>query len=313
MASSTVLREEEEEVELWSVSRSKQKKAQSKPNQGASIPLLVVLALVALFLVMFATPSNNEGNKGAGRAHPGGALEEESKRGLFASAGDFIKNIVSEKAPVTLHHDFSRGLSEWTTMALNGASSPVDDPHDWKHPTTPSLVAPGSLRLWSKSTLLKNYQMDFSGEIEKRSLSWVFRATDAKNYYGAKLTITKPGPLPNAGLIHYVMLNGHELDRVQLPLPITLERGKDYRVRVAVNDDHFITYLNGRIISSWTDERLGRGGVGFFADNNDQQKVAWVNLSERDSFLGQMMAHFSLLVVPGFTPGITTAFPPDLP
>jgi hypothetical protein len=86
---------------------------------------------------------------------------------------------------------------------------------------------------------------------------------------------------------------------VQLPLPLTLERGGNYKVRVSVQDDHFITYINGQVISSWSDKRLHRGGVGFFADEDDTQQVAWVSLSERDSFLGKMLAHFSLFLMPG--------------
>jgi hypothetical protein len=141
--------------------------------------------------------------------------------------------------------------------------------------------------------------MEFSGQIEKRSLSWAFRARDEKNYYATKLLITKPGPLPNAGLIRYVVMDGREWDRVQLPLPLTLERGGSYRVRVSIQDDRFITYLNGQVISSWSDKRLHRGGVGFFDDEQDRQKVAWVSLSERDSFLGKMLTYFSLIVMPG--------------
>ena len=95
------------------------------------------------------------------------------------------------------------------------------------------------------------------------------------------------------------MVNGHEWDRVQLPLPLTLERGGKYRVRVNIQGDRFVTYLNGQVVSSWSDKRLRRGGVGFFADEDDAQQVAWVSLSERDSFLGRMLAHFSLFVMPG--------------
>jgi hypothetical protein len=39
--------------------------------------------------------------------------------------------------------------------------------------------------------------------------------------------------------------------------------------------------------------------VGFFADEDDGQQVSWVSISERDSFMGRMLAHFSLLVWPG--------------
>ena len=237
----------------------------------------------------------NGGSRGGG-IHAGSA-DPNTHEGLFERASSSIGELVRESAPVTLHHDFSLGLTDWTTAALKTTSN-VDDPHDWKIPTAPTLVAPGSLRIWNRSTTMQNYQMEFQGEIEKRSLSWAFRATNAANYYAAKIVITKPGPLPNAGLIHYAMLNGHEFDRVQLPLPVTLERGENYEVRVSVQDDHFVTFLNGQAISSWTDARLKRGGIGFFADNDDEQRVSWVNLSERDSFVGRMLAHFSLFVIP---------------
>jgi hypothetical protein len=99
-------------------------------------------------------------------------------------------------------------------------------------------------------------------------------------------------------LVRYLVMNGRESDRVQLPLPLTLERGGNYRVRMSVQDDRFITYLNGQVISSWSDKRLHRGGVGFFDDADDPQHVAWVSVSERDSILGKVLAHFSLIVFP---------------
>jgi hypothetical protein len=95
------------------------------------------------------------------------------------------------------------------------------------------------------------------------------------------------------------MVNGHEWERVQMSLPLTLERGGNYRVRVTVQDDHFVTFVNGQAISTWNDKRLRHGGVGFFADDEDAQRVSWVSVSERDSLLGRMLAHFSLIVMPG--------------
>ena len=306
MAAANVLREEDDEAELWSVLRSRQKQAARRgnsANQTASV--FAFLALAALLVAMLMLPGGRNG--GSGGAFPGGRADPGTRPGLFARAGDSISALVRDSAPVTLHHDFRAGLAEWTTAALQTGSK-VDDPHDWKVPGAPSIVPSGSLRLWSRSTALQNYQMEFQGQIERRSLSWAFRASNAANYYAAKIVITKPGPLPNAGLVHYAVLNGHETDRVQLPLPLTLARGENYRVRVSVQDDRFVTYLNGQAVSSWTDKRLTRGGVGFFADDDDQQRVAWVNLSERDSFLGRMLARFSLFVIPQapfLTPGST--------
>jgi len=294
LASANALREEEDEQEIWSVSRTRQKQAARGNSSSQTASIFAFLTLGALLIAMLMLPGNSASR---GSAFPTGSPDPGTHEGLIARASNSIGEMVRDSAPVTLHHDFRGGLSDWTTAALK-AGSQVDDPHDWKIPAAATLVAPGSLRIWTRSTSLQNYQMEFQGQIEKRSLSWAFRASNAANYYAAKIVITKPGSLPNAGLIHYAMLNGHEFDRVQLPLPLTLERGENYRVRVSVQDDHFVTYLNGQAISSWTDARLKRGGVGFFADNDDEQRVSWVNLSERDSFMGRMLAHFSLIVIP---------------
>ncbi len=219
-------------------------------------------------------------------------------------ASDFVTDLVRQRVPITLHHDFRTGLQDWTTVALGAAGklnevrNSVDDPHTLASLSVPELIRPGSLRIWDRSVNLQNYQMEFLGEMDKKSLSWAFRAKDEKNFYALKIVISKPGPQPNAGLVRYVMMNGKEWDRVQQPLFLSLERGVNYRVRMSVQDDHFITYLNGQVISSWTDKRLHRGGVGFFSEDDDTQKVAWVSLSERDSFMGRMLSHFSLIVLP---------------
>jgi len=292
LASAQALRDEEE-AELWTVSKSKKKAAPrqtSSAGQAASVfAFLVVGGLLVAALML-------PGGSGGGSAFPPVSLDPAVKRGLFQRIGDSISDVVRSKAPITLHQDFQNGWNGWTAAIPHTIDDPrrssVDDPR--------SMTASAPvLRIWSRSTALQNYQMEFSSTIEKKSLSWAFRATDAKNYYATKILITKPGPLPNAGLVRYLVLNGHEWDRVQLPLPLTLQRGGNYRVRVSVQDDHFITYLNGQVISSWSDKRLLRGGIGFFDDVEDPQKVAWVNLSERDSFMGRMLAHFSLFVMPG--------------
>lgn len=294
LASAQVMREEEDEQELWTVSRSRKKHAAANALPSNQASIVAFLTLAALLVAMLMLP--NSGSTAAGTAFPAASADPGTHASLFTRAGNALSGLVREHAPVTLHHDFREGLQGWTTVALG---SKVDDPRDWKVPSAPSLVAPGTLRLWSRSTSLHNYQMEFQAQLERRSLSWAFRASNQANYYAAKIQISRPGPQPNADLVRYVVLNGKESDRVQLPLPLTLQRGGNYQVRVAVQDDRFVTYLNGQAISSWTDTRLTHGGVGFFSDDDDQQKIAWVNLSERDSFMGRMLAHFGLFLVPG--------------
>src|SRR5262249_27339594 len=293
LASAQALRDEED-LEHWSVAKHKdKKKGQARrmiatPSQTASVFAFLTVGGLLVAALMLPGP-------GPGTAFPPVSLDPAVKRGLFQRIGDSVGEVIRSRAPITLHQDFRAGWTGWTTTSLHKAADPrggrVDDPR-WLSAAAPVL------RIWSRSTALQDYQMEFAGQIERKSLSWAFRATDEKNYYATKILITKAGPLPNAGLVRYVVMNGREWDRVQLPLPLTLERGANYRVRVSVQDDHFITYLNGQVISSWSDKRLHHGGVGFFEDVDDPQKVAWVNLSERDSFMGRMLAHFSLIVPP---------------
>jgi hypothetical protein len=296
LASARVMREEDDEQELWSVSKKNNKR--ELPRSGSpsgQTSAVAFLALAALVIAMVMLPKS-----GGGGAAVGGARSASSpvpEQGLFSRTSDSISSFVRDRAPVTLHHDFRAGMTDWVNVALNGTTK-VDDPHDWKTPTPSSLVVPGSLRLWSRSIPLRNYQMDFSAQIERKSFSWAFRASNPANYYAAKIEITRPGPQPNADLIHYAMIDGHVHDRVQLPLPLTLEKGSEYVVRVSVQDDRFVTFLNGQVISSWSDKRLTRGGVGFFSDTDDQQLVSWVNLSARDSVMGRMLAHFGLMLFP---------------
>jgi hypothetical protein len=297
LASARALRDEEE-VEPWSVAKKSKKNPGGKPgaSAGQTASIFAFLTVAGLVVIGLVLPSSGGG--GSGPAFPSLSADSPVKRGWFARAGDAISNVVQSAAPVTLRHDFGSGLSDWSIMSL-GTHTKVDDPHGYLASASPNDVLPGSLRLWKKSTSLSNYQMEFQAQIERKSLSWAYRATNEKNYYATKLVMTHAGPQPNAGLVRYLMLNGHEWDRVQMPLPLTLERGTSYKVRVSVQDDRFITYVNGQVVSSWRDQRLPRGGVGFFADDDDAQKVAWVSLSERDSFLGRLLSHFSLIVMPG--------------
>lgn len=300
LASAQVMREEEE-VESWSVEKSKTKKAAAANatgapgGHGASIFAFVLVAGLLILAMMLPGPSS-----GGTSSTPAISLDSGVKRGMLDRAGSAISELIRSSAPVTLHHDFHTGFGDWDTLALRAS---LDEVRNLASSGSSSDSGrPGTLRLWTRSIPLQNYQMEFQGRIEGRSLNWAFRATDQNNYYASRLVITKSGAQPNASLLRYVVLNGKEFERSTSPLPLTLEKGVDYRVRMSIQDDRFLTYLNGRIIGDWSDRRLHRGGVGFIVEQDDPQQVAWVDVSERDSFLGKMLAHFSFFVIP---PGVS--------
>jgi hypothetical protein len=251
-------------------------------RSGYAATVFASVAVVFLLLALSQLPS------GAPVPKSVSPMPDANLHGGPSGVGQMLSNLIQSTTAGTLREDFRQGLVNWE--GLKQASA------DWS--AIGGEVHPAALRVWKPSTSLSNYEMEFMGRIDRKSMDWAFRAPDLRNYYATKLVITKPGPLPNAGLVRFIVLDGRERERVELPLPLTLERGTDYRVRVSVRGDHFLTSVNGQLVSSWTDNRLSRGGVGFFSEDGESAVVKWVSLSERDSFLARLVSHFSLISFP---------------
>ena len=259
---------------------SPEDKPQQRAGYGASIFFAVAVLIVLLGLSQMRT------NAPVGRAvspEPSANLNQNG-----SGFGRMIGSLIETKGSGTLRDDFRSGFGNWEGLKSIGS--------DWK--AAGGEVRPASLRLWKPSTSLSNYELEFMGQIDHKSMNWAFRAADLHNYYATKLFIARPGTQPNAGLIRYVVLDGRERERMELPLPLTINRGEDYRVHVSVRGNHFLTSVNGQLVSSWTDNLLSRGGVGFFSDNGESSVLKWVSVSERDSVLARIASHFSLITFP---------------
>lgn len=257
----------------------------SERSAGIGITIFVSAVVVILVLAVSQLPSMAPAPK------PVSPLPDAKAQPSQGGFVERITNLIQSKTSGTLHDDFHSGLADWEGLKSIGASWRLDR----------GEVRPTSLRLWKRSTSLSNYELEFLGHIDRKSMDWAFRAPDLRNYYGTKLVMMGPGPLPNAGLVRFVVLDGKERERVELPLPLTLARGVDYRVRVSVRDNRFLTFVNGQLISSWKDDRISRGGVGFFAEDGESAVLKWVSVSERDSFLARVSSHFSLITLPTLT------------
>jgi hypothetical protein len=266
-----------------------EEKAERKAGLGATI--FVGVAVAGLILAFSQMPRSSPAAKAISplpdNPHPSG--------GGF---GQTISNLIQSQTSGTLREDFHSGVSNWDGLKSAGS--------DWT--VASGEVRPASLRLWKPSTSLSNYELEFMGQINHKSMDWAFRAADLHNYYATKLVITHPGPLPNAGLIRFIVLDGRERERVELPLPLTLDAGVDYKVRVSVRGNRFLTSVNGQLISSWMDSRISRGGVGFFSEDGESSLLKWVSVSERDSFLARIASHFSLITVPTAAVGAQRAY-----
>ena len=275
---------DEYQLSTWkAITQVKREEKQSRG--GLSTMAFAALAVVFVMLAASQLPMGGPAAKPLTSVSPMPDANPHPSRSAF---GQMVANLLQSKGSGTLREDFRTGVTNWEGFKSAGP--------DWI--TEGNMVRPVSLRVWKPSTSLSNYELEFMGQIERKSIDWAFRASDVRNYYATKLVITKPGPLPNAGLVRFIVLDGRERERVELPLPLTLEKGVDYRVRVSVQGGRFLTSVNGQLISSWMDSRLSRGGVGFFSEDGESSLLKWVSVSERDSFVGRIVSHFSLITFP---------------
>jgi hypothetical protein len=197
---------------------------------------------------------------------------------------DGLRNMLRSRAVLRIEDDFRAGLSGW--------EGPSGWSKDWSYDQA-GFLRPGKLGFWRESMKLKDYRLEFLGQIERKSLGWVFRASDESNYYAAKLVVAKPGPLPMVDLVQYVVANGQEGPKTRIPLPFPVRNDTLYEVQMSVKGDRFSTSVNGHFVSSWTDRLLQAGGVGLGCDRGESSRVRWIRVSDRDDFVGRVCSFLS--------------------
>jgi len=229
---------------------------------------------------------------------PSGTIEPQTSG--YLPGTDRLQSAVERTLPSLKVHryreDFTQGLGDWNSGS-HAAS-------EWSY--TAGTVRPGKLRLWKRSLDMADYQFEFQAAIERKALSWVFRATDDRNYYATKLAVNRgDDKASGTRVMRYVVLNGVQQDRTLLPSPIDLKPMESYRIRVNVRGGSFSTLVNDQLVDHWSDSRLSRGGVGFFADPGETAAVHWVTITDRESIFSRLFASTLLL-----TPSVSGALAP---
>lgn len=265
-----------EPIGLWLPTRDLEDPKRSRPSSrsGAlAAALICVLMLVLLWVVPKDGPTAR-------------AVINYTLPG--SGVGSSLRSALPGWQIVRLRDDFNSGLQDWV-----GAGSAVD----WSREG--SAIRPGRLRLWAPSLKLADYQFEFEGQIEQKAMSWTFRSGDLGNYYATKISMASPAPAPRAAIVRYVVLGGKESDRIELPLPPTVLDERLYHVKVNVKGSYFVTSVNGQVVDSWSDRRLTRGGVGFFADKGEVAAIRWVSVNTAaPGFFSRLFAS-TLFVPPG--------------
>jgi hypothetical protein len=129
------------------------------------------------------------------------------------------------------------------------------------------------ISLLSGSVKLSDYRMEFQAQIETKAVGWVFRGLNPRNYYVAKLETIKPGLEPTVALVHFAVVDGHDENRVSVPLPMKLRVDTTYKIRFEAMGTHFSAWVQGQKIDEWTDNRFGSGGVGLFSEREEHSAL----------------------------------------
>jgi len=129
------------------------------------------------------------------------------------------------------------------------------------------------ITIYRPSLKLTDYRIDFQGEIDSKSIGWVFRALDPYNYYAMKLAIVTPGLSPKLALIKYTVVQGHEREMGRVPLGLAARNDTIFNVRMDVRGSKFTTYLQGQRVDVWTDEQIKSGGVGFLNERAERARI----------------------------------------
>jgi hypothetical protein len=235
------------------------------PSPSIASALFAVLFLISTFAIFLSAPA---------------ALSNRSASFRLTN----LRNYIRSRAALRFEDDFRAGLSKW--IGPSGWS------RDWSYDPA-GFLHPGTVGFLQQSMNLVNYRMEFMGQIERKSLGWAFRAKDESNYYVAKLTITRPGPLPLVDLVHYPVTNGREGPRVSVSLPFTVRNDTLYQVEMNIRGDQFRASVNGHVVDSWSDNHLRAGGVGFVSGSGEAARVRWIRVSDHDDVIGRVCSYLS--------------------
>ncbi|PWU10088.1 MAG: hypothetical protein C5B51_05020 [Terriglobia bacterium] len=162
-----------------------------------------------------------------------------------------------------LEEDFNSGLERWT-----------GEKAEWK--LDAAGARPAGLALFQPSLDLVDYDFEFLARIEKRGLTFVFRASNLSNYHKVTIGLTESGRFE---LRRSVVIGGVEDAAVASPLGELLRAGAAFTVKTSARRNDFAISLDGEIVAHWTDGRLPGGGIGFSALRTDRARIYWARLA----------------------------------
>jgi len=197
--------------------------------------------------------------------------------GPASAAAASVLAPLHKRAAFLWEERFEDGLTHWRNASSLAADSS-------------GAIRVQGLALHSRTLALRDYEMNFSAQIQKKSIGWVVRAAGHDNFYVFKLTDRGRSPVGlRFDLTRYPVLAGRAPARADIQtVPVTVRATDNpfLEISVRVTGNRVFTTINGWGIDDWKHPHLKAGGVGFIAENGESFLVRSLTISGNEDSLG---------------------------
>jgi hypothetical protein len=215
---------------------------------------------------------------------------------------NWVKKSIANRASVQVAEDFQQGMQKWG--AETGGLAP-----NWRRNASAGYVQTGALALLNPTRTFTDYKLEFFGQIESKSIGWVVRAKDDKNYHAMKFNMVEQGLRPIIAITHYNVVDGKMGRAISSPLNVMVHNNKPFQVAVTVKGKRFVTEVDGEQVDTFSEDLLAVGGVGFFSDPGERARLYWARVTKNDDWIG----HFCAFLSGGDTQSTAELWTPAVP
>ena len=148
-----------------------------------------------------------------------------------------------------------------------------------REPSSPAgAKQPRQLVLYRPTMGATDGRLEFTWKPGDGAVGWIFRVKDKDNYYAMAIKSLRPGSSPAFSVEHFTVYKGTEGPHATKMI-ILAENKPALQIRMDVNAAIFKLYVEGKVVESWTDNRLLAGGLGFLDQPDRPGEVQSVRMA----------------------------------
>ena len=200
------------------------------------------------------------------------------------TAAPGFRERIANRSVIELKETFRSGLGAWTGSGSWAKS--------WRFDRD-GVLRPGQLAIFAPSIPMEDYQLQLVAAPEHRSLTWVVRASDLRNYIGMRLQSGGRGTGQGSTLERWTVKEGRVSRRHTVALNVPLVPEQSVRVRMEVRGNLFRTWVEDRVVDVFLEETHPAGGVGLLASPGDQPRIYRLEVTHQQDFFGKLCSLFA--------------------